>query len=234
MEEEILEQPAKDSANVGEQITEEEMGKPEAGSTFGKFKDATSLFEAYQNLEREFTRKSQSFSRLREELDELKKSQNLAKNDEKVQENAQNTQEKEKNEGLKTQPQYSLEGWKNKVNSFLLATPDAKENLMDMAKILAADKELASLDNCLELAYKLSRAAKIRPADLDQQTIDLLSSDTRIRSRVIRDYLSSLDGAKTNLALLTGQPRAICPAPNQPRPKTLHEASTIFKKLLEQ
>ena len=38
------------------------------GSTLGKFKDATSLLEAYNNLQKEFTRKSQKLASLTKEM----------------------------------------------------------------------------------------------------------------------------------------------------------------------
>ena len=56
------------TANVNEQIIEENSAivnsDIQEGSNFGKFKDATSLLNAYNNLEKEFTKKSQKLSEL--------------------------------------------------------------------------------------------------------------------------------------------------------------------------
>ena len=46
-----------------------------SGSTFGKFKDATSLLSAYNELQAEFTRKSQKLS---ETLKQLERTQEIA------------------------------------------------------------------------------------------------------------------------------------------------------------
>ena len=65
----VLEQPQDipPEVKVSEPIAEEKENVAECistGSTFGKFKDATSLLAAYENLEKEFTRKSQKLSEL--------------------------------------------------------------------------------------------------------------------------------------------------------------------------
>lgn len=63
--EKLLEQPMTDTC-----LSEENQENRE-GSMLGKFKDATSLLEAYQNLESEFTRKCQKLSELQKENEKL-------------------------------------------------------------------------------------------------------------------------------------------------------------------
>ena len=66
--EENREQPTMEPANVIN-ITEEESAVSEVGSqgTYGKFKSAEKLLEAYNNLESEFTKKCQLLSELQKD-----------------------------------------------------------------------------------------------------------------------------------------------------------------------
>ena len=69
-----MEQPTTEIiAEVSEPITDENKGQLNEveGSMFGKFKDATSLLQAYSSLEKEFTRKSQKLAELKKTLDDL-------------------------------------------------------------------------------------------------------------------------------------------------------------------
>lgn len=77
---EIREQPEAEQANVLN-VTESESADSESGSQkagadmekFGKFKSAEALYEAYQNLQAEFTRKCQKLSEFEKDKTQLSK-----------------------------------------------------------------------------------------------------------------------------------------------------------------
>jgi hypothetical protein len=63
MEENLIEQPSLETESLGAQTSTENQ----EGSMFGKFKDAKTLLEAYNNLQSEFTRKSQKLAEFQKE-----------------------------------------------------------------------------------------------------------------------------------------------------------------------
>ena len=68
MEENILEQPNLEPEE--NQTNDSTLQKNQEGSTFGRFKDAKTLLDAYNNLQSEFTRKSQKLAEFQKELEE--------------------------------------------------------------------------------------------------------------------------------------------------------------------
>ena len=66
MEDKIIEQPVLET----EQIQNNFDSENQDGSIYGKFKDAKSLLDAYNNLEAEFTRKSQKLAEFQKEYGE--------------------------------------------------------------------------------------------------------------------------------------------------------------------
>ena len=65
----ILEQPTLETETsiADENIVQE----PQEGSIYGRFKDAKTLLEAYNNLQAEFTRKSQKLAEFQKEIDDF-------------------------------------------------------------------------------------------------------------------------------------------------------------------
>ena len=66
MEEKLLEQPELETDNHQNDISDSEI---QEGSMFGRFKDATTLLDAYNNLQAEFTRKSQKLAEFQKEFE---------------------------------------------------------------------------------------------------------------------------------------------------------------------
>ncbi len=66
MDEKQLEQPALEPENLGAQ----NLSENQDGSMFGKFNDAKNLLEAYNNLQAEFTRKSQKLAEFQRKSEE--------------------------------------------------------------------------------------------------------------------------------------------------------------------
>lgn len=72
MENENLEQPLTDSKHSDETgLKNFECSTEPGGSMLGKFDSAKSLYEAYTNLEAEFTRKSQKLAEFQQKIDEF-------------------------------------------------------------------------------------------------------------------------------------------------------------------
>ena len=65
MEEKIIEQPFMEDSEISEKAEENPNG-----SILGKFKDAKSLLDAYNNLQSEFTRKSQKLAEFQKKSEE--------------------------------------------------------------------------------------------------------------------------------------------------------------------
>lgn len=224
-----VEQP-EDSVNVCEQIEEKEDNL-NSGSTLGKFKDATSLLNAYTNLEKEFTRKSQKLKDISKELEDVKM-QNLAKNGENQVQNGEVSKGFVAEEN-KLKPQFLDKSWKGKVSQFLKQNPDAQPYKSKIAQTLLSNKQLATLEDCLNLAYLIAKSGD-RPADLsDPRTISELANNENIKNEVIKNYLLSLKNNPTNIRLISGQPNIVSPSAPKSKPKDLKEASSMLKKLLQ-
>ncbi len=73
MEEEILEQPeleSEENCTLNSADCADNISESQDGSMLGKFKDAKSLLNAYNNLEAEFTRKSQKLAEFQKKSEE--------------------------------------------------------------------------------------------------------------------------------------------------------------------
>ncbi len=229
--EENLEQPSTTSTNVSEQIDKESEGEQKVeGSTFGKFKDASSLLEAYTSLEKEFTRKAQKLSELKKAYENLsvEKTQNQPSIDEKTVQNAQ-SEENLSDEATavadNNKPLYLKSDWPKRVRQFFEGHPDASEYRADIARKLMQDSSLSQNENCLEYAYLLAKEK--RPANTSPKITD------QDKEEIIREYLKGLKEGKSNLRFISGEATFSAATPNANRPKTIKEASNILEKLLQ-
>lgn len=221
-----LEQPSnmqtETNGNVNEQINENNLGQEETnlhyGSNFGKFKDATSLLTAYENLEKEFTKKSQK-------LAELLKQQSI------YEDTASKIVQEEK-----ITPLFKQKDWQNEVSKFFIENPDAKVYAKEIASTLINDKEIANSKNCLKYAYALAELKnKVKPAELlnDPKHLEDIFSNQNIRNKIISEYLQEIQFNKNNLKFISGEAKSISPTRPNDKPKNLKEASNMLKKLLQ-
>ncbi len=98
--EENREQPAVEPTNALNKASEERVASDAGSQELGKFKDANSLLEAYNNLQSEFTRKCQLLAELqKDKIDERTKSNDDFKNnyDENNKKNSEKTLKNEEN-----------------------------------------------------------------------------------------------------------------------------------------
>lgn len=246
-----VEQPSNDSLAL---VENDKVNQPldfevsVAGSTLGKFKDATSLLSAYDSLQAEFTRKSQKLSEAQKKLAELmEKNNSLAQDDTgllakgnvgAVTENKDTCSadsieiEKLKAQNLKLE---KSQNWKRKVDSFFDSTSDAKTYALEMAKILKDNKGLRDLDNALTIAYNLAKSSGLKqPAELmdDPSFIEnfVLKND-KVKSQIIKDYILSVKGNNNSPNLISGSSKSVYASPVREKPTTISDASKIVSKM---
>ncbi len=175
--------------------------------SYGKFKDADALFNAYNNLEAEFTKKCQR-------IKELETGSTI------------NDEEQDK-------PQYMREGWQDKVTAFMSENPDAREYVSEMAKVITEDENIAKSQDCLNLAYtKVLKSAFKSPAELmeDQKFLDeFVYKNKDVRNKIVSDYLKNLNPQAPEV-LGNGGEMFVAPPK---RPSTLQEAGAMAEKLLK-
>jgi len=207
--------------NVQEQINNN-LGQEETnlqdGSNYGKFKDATSLLNAYNNLEKEFTKKSQKLAEL---IKEHSSSQSII-----------NTPE----EKVAPIPFFKQKDWQNEVSKFFNENPEAKAFAKEIASTLINDRDIANSKNCLKYAYALAELKnKVKPAELlnDSKYLEDIYSNENIKNKIISKYLQDVKQNKNNLMFISGEANSISPTRPNNKPKNLKEASNILKKLLQ-
>ena len=149
-----------------------------------------------------------------------------------------NTSEKTQSEAQETQtrdpiPQYKKANWREKVAAFIAQNPEAKAQAKAMAEVLISDKNLASLDNCLELAFALSDSkTRKKPEFLanDEGFLkEYIVNNPRAQELIIGNYINSLKAVKTPPVVTTGKTSTIPVSP----PKTLNsmeEAREMVQK----
>ena len=204
----IGEQPAEAcTVNVAAASGEVSNDVSDAGSPYGKFKDAASLLNSYQELEKEFTKRSQ-------ELSELKKS--------KIIDNA-------------TAPIYETEGWQERVDDYLANSRYGTQFAKEIARTLMQDKQLASMPNCLELAYNQVVASKYQSKEDMLSDEDYLNNyiynNDKVKSTIISNYLQDLkDNSAPPIILQSGGAVGL----NSPtKVKDFSEAKKIVERLFK-
>ena len=121
MEEKQLEQPLENEQAQPEadsEVIEEEGAKDSflEGSIPSKFKSSESLMKAYENLQAEFTRKSQKLSEVSRQLATLKE-----------------------NATVKQAPFYEAENYEKMVDEFFHNNPSAKEYASEISELILKD-----------------------------------------------------------------------------------------------
>ena len=211
--ENIGEQPVFDDGNVQKTIVkDEELGTTcehvtETGS-LGKFKDAESLLNAYNNLQAEFTRKCQKLSEVTKEL------QNSDSQSEEV------------------SPIYASENWQESVNDFLTKNAEAQKYSADIASEIMHDSYLQNSPNALELAWaRVMQKNYVEPAKLarDQKFISeqILNRD-EVKAQVLEEYFKNLQKQKIPPVISGAGEVAVA---KSHAPQNLAEAKQMVEKL---
>lgn len=205
---EIREQPTSVvSATVAEANYDSISVNNEEGS-LGKFKNANSLLKAYEELEKEFTRKSQRLSELEKSIE----SDNVEK----------------------LTPAYAKKDWQEKTKEFLNKNTEAKGFAEEISKMLFEDKDLACLPNSLELAYAKVLASKYKSNEELINNSEFLENyiynNENIKNNIIKTYLKEVNNNSTPPIILNSKGSSVgFVAPN--KPKNLKEARLAVEKL---
>lgn len=208
----IGEQPADQiMSNVAEASENLSAGKSEEqGSPLGKFKDAKSLLGAYNELEKEFTKKCQRLSEL-----EKHEADNVVEN---------------------TAPVYMQNDWQNEIQSFLESHKEAQSFAKDIAKELMENKDLANSPNALDLAYAKVLSKNYKSADelLGDETFvnEKILNNEKIRSQIINDYLKGVVQNSTPPLILDNKGSSLGFSIEQ-TPKSLEEARKMVEKMFK-
>lgn len=149
-----------------------------------------------------------------------------------------NTSEKTQSEAQEAQtrdpvPQYKKANWREKVAAFIAKNPEAKAQAKAMAEVLISDKNLASLDNCLELAFRLSDSkTRKKPEFLatDEGFLkEYIVNNPRAQELIIGNYINSLKAVKTPPVVTTGKTSTI-PAALPKKLNSMEEAREMVQK----
>ena len=209
-----------------EQPTDCDNGQS-AGSSYGKFKDATSLLSAYEHLEAEFTRKSQKLSALE------KMQQNQKQGASNKMDNASISQEDIGSSENAPMQGFELKDWQNRVNDYFASNTHASAYKQKMARVLFENQELTSLPNALDIAYQLVKSEGLKqPADLikDPDFIEkYVRNDAGIKNIIIADYLNSIKRGQAP-KIISGATSGCVGSPKPLAPKTIKEASSLAIK----
>lgn len=203
-----------------ENLEEQPQIENEMGSSLKKFKDVESLKNAYENLEKEFTRKSQMLAEIQ-------------KNEEKNVTNSDKTC-KEPDFLENSLKIWEKEGWKNEVEDFLKVMPNASKFSTEISTIILKDKDVQNAKQPLLSAYVKFLESNFKTADemfSDENNIEKFAKNEKVKNAVIKEYISTLKNrnyAPPVFAYSDGG--GLSETKPQP-PKTLEEAKELAKKI---
>ena len=210
----------------------------DAGSTFGKFKDATRLLEAYENLQSEFTRKSQKLAEVSRELESFKnvhaddatpKSEEGSMSKSALSENARS-----ENMG---ESQSSEVSWESKVDDFFSRIPEAKEHAKDIANVLRQEPELMKMKNGIHIAFKIAKSSNVsNPADLidDPEFVqEHIMKNEKLKSQIIKDYLMGVKAQEKSPSTLSHMNSFVLATSTKKNAGSIEGAGKIFEKMLK-
>ena len=181
------------------------------GSPTSKFKSVDELAKAYENLEKEFTRKSQA-------LAELNKTQNIDK------------------EQLQTKPVYETEGWHAKVADFKLKHPEAEKYSAQIAELILRSQTVKNSAEPLLAAYAEVIGAEFKEREVlatDPEFINQVIKKPEIRERVIKEYLSSISALSELPRVISTKVGAALGNELRSVPATLREAKKMAEKMIQ-
>lgn len=203
-----------------------------------KFSTAEELEKAYDNLQREFTKKCQQNSELTRALKAAKSANgpeiDLNEEPEDARPEGRENETPTAFNGAKpTTPLYESEDWDNRVSEFLKIYPSAERYTGAIAKALAKDAELAKREDCLERAYFHALLEADRPLEdiaNDESFIEkYVIGNDRIKERIIEEFLRrNMDVQAPRTIAASGRTHVTPPS----RPRSIREAGGIVKNML--
>ncbi len=178
-QEKIVEQPELEInepiySEMKENETEVDEINSLLGST-GKFKSQKELLKAYQNLEAEFTRKSQKLKELEKTLSEKTVNDEVEKNNET--------------------PKYLNDDWAQSVGKFLEENPSAKSFASEICELVINDNQVASSACPLETAWQIVASKNFidkKALTCDNEFInDYVLNNKELLNKVVKHYIEN-------------------------------------------
>lgn len=205
-----------------------------------KFATADELERAYDNLQREFTKKCQQNSELTRALAKARESVPspvAEEGGEPVKERPQGRDTETPtalNASDPTTPRYELPDWDERVQGFMRDYPSAERYFKEIAKELATDSDLAKRDDCLKQAYFNVLRKADRPLEelaTDENFLEkYVYGNEKVKDRIIEEFLlKHNDVASPRTIAASGRTHVTPPS----RPKSIREAGGIVKNMLE-
>lgn len=190
------------SETDGDAIGQSEEELKKQNTELGKFKNPSELLRAYNQLEKEFTKRSQKLKELEGELEKV---------------------------NIPFQPDENQ--WKEAVDKFFEETPSAKPFAKEIAKEILSYPELKEDKNCLTNALTKVLVKKFRtPEELigDGQFLNdyILTSD-KVKNAVISGYLQGIRQGKPPVILKEDGELGVA---TKSEPKSIAEAGLMFLK----
>jgi len=182
------------------------------GST-GKFKSQSDLLKAYQNLEAEFTRKSQK-------LKELEKS--LSESEDKQHEEAEVT------------PVYLNEDWSEKVSEFLTQNPNAKNYASEICEMVLNDKQIAESNCPLDTAWqKIATKNFVDKNSIisDSEFVEnFILNNEKLIDKIVSKYISE-NLAFSSPVVISGESASEFSVAKKIKPKNFDEVKVEAEKI---
>lgn len=236
MEEEFREQPTTELATAldraNENSAESVVGSQE---NLGKFKSASALYEAYNNLQSEFTRKCQLLSELQKEKTGQENKDDYKANDDQsapasqLEEKSQlQTDNLEKTDLQTGDIEKSQSEMQASLAEFLLSHKEAEGFIDEIKEKISQGNQN---QNPFESAWESVMLAHLKSQDPSDLIVNqYVASDERIKNKIIQDYLLQLNEGKPpkTLSSNSGQ-RLSSVIPDNPL--TLEDAKKLVGKM---
>lgn len=188
-----------------EETTSNTTGNSSFLGSSNKFKSVEALSKAYENLEKEFTKKCQALNSLKSE------------NEKPV------------------SPLYERDDWQEKVGDFINNHKFAKFYTNEIAKVLSENEELSKKEDALNLAYSIvlennfkSKEELINSGDFLEEFV---YKNENIKNKIIEDYLLEVSSNKTVPLIGNIRGSGVIASPKY-KPKSLKEASKYAEQIL--
>lgn len=178
------------------------------GSPINKFKSVEALKIAYENLEKEFTKKCQK----------LKELENVSC------------------ENANMAPQYETTNWDEKVCEFFSTFPQAKPFAEEISNVIKSDKEIACSNNSLNNAWTKVLASKYRAEDeliKDENFLNkFVYNNPEIADYFINQYLQKIINNKSATVISGNMGSATFSAPAK-KPHSIKDAGKMVETLFK-
>ena len=189
-------------------VAEEDLGNGKQTETYGRFKDAKGLLDAYNSLQSEFTRRCQRVRELEREIEKIKSTE----------------------QPIKDSVQFSNG---EECKGFLSRFPEAQQHLESLYSIAATNGDESH--GRLERAFIDKLKTDIKNQYEYFTSKDYLDSVLRVsedlKDEIIRGYLDKIYATKSNVPLISGDGKACITPPSNP--KNIAEAGNIAKQIFD-